>query len=270
MGKQKDAEYKLKPFPELRKLVIDLMYQGKKKNIVHGIWDADITRAREILQHWKDTKGESLSFTSFVLYCIARAVDAHKYMHAYRKGRKGKNLVIFDEVDIATIVERDMPDGRKMPVSYTLRAANKKSFREISDEIQHAKVAQLGGDVILKKQTLRFAKLPWFLRRLVYKKMMRDPWWRKEYGATVGVTAVGMFGTGRGWAIPITPMTLTITVGSIETRLVKVDGQIMEREFLCLTTSIDHDLIDGAPAARFLADLKGTLEAAAGLDDLIV
>ena len=39
------------------------------------------------------------------------------------------------------------------------------------------------------------------------------------------------------------------------------------REYLCLTLTLDHDLIDGAPAARFARRLTELIESGAGLPD---
>lgn len=76
----------------------------------------------------------------------------------------------------------------------------------------------------------------------------------KRYGV-VGVTSIGMFGAGAAWAIPLTAATVTLTVGSIVPRPVLRDGALEEREHLCLTVSFNHDLVDGAPAARFMKRL---------------
>ena len=48
-----------------------------------------------------------------------------------------------------------------------------------------------------------------------------------------------------------------------------VDGRIEIREYLCLTLSFDHDIIDGAPAARFTQRLKEIIENGYGLIDLM-
>lgn len=82
----------------------------------------------------------------------------------------------------------------------------------------------------------------------------------KRYGV-VSVTAVGMFGSGAVWAIPLTAGTVTVTVGSIVKRPVFVEGEIQEREHLCLTVSFNHDIVDGAPAARFLKLFAEILQA---------
>ena len=33
-----------------------------------------------------------------------------------------------------------------------------------------------------------------------------------------------------------------------------------EKEFLCLTVSVDHDIVDGAPAARFIRQFMRLIE----------
>lgn len=44
-----------------------------------------------------------------------------------------------------------------------------------------------------------------------------------------------------------------------------VNGEIVVRTFLDLSLAFDHDVVDGAPAARFVAKLKEILESGAVL-----
>ena len=44
-----------------------------------------------------------------------------------------------------------------------------------------------------------------------------------------------------------------------------MDGQIVVRDFLSLTIGLDHDIIDGAPAARFTNRFIELIEDAYGL-----
>jgi pyruvate/2-oxoglutarate dehydrogenase complex dihydrolipoamide acyltransferase (E2) component len=44
-----------------------------------------------------------------------------------------------------------------------------------------------------------------------------------------------------------------------------VGGQIAIRDYLSLTISFDHEIIDGAPAARFTQRLKDLIESGYGL-----
>ncbi len=83
------------------------------------------------------------------------------------------------------------------------------------------------------------------------------------------VTAVGMFGEGGGWAITMPNFTLNVAVGGISQKPAVHRGEIAIRDVLDLTVSIDHDVVDGAPAARFVQTFRALLEAAHDLHDLI-
>jgi pyruvate/2-oxoglutarate dehydrogenase complex dihydrolipoamide acyltransferase (E2) component len=78
---------------------------------------------------------------------------------------------------------------------------------------------------------------------------------------TVSVTSVGMFGGGGGFGIGLpTIQTLTVLVGGISRRPWVIDGEIVPRDILDLTVTVDHNVVDGAPAARFVADLRRMIE----------
>ncbi|MFE5671354.1 2-oxo acid dehydrogenase subunit E2 [Agromyces sp. NPDC056523] len=55
-----------------------------------------------------------------------------------------------------------------------------------------------------------------------------------------------------------------ITVGGIGQRE-DVHGRVLTRDTLNLTVSIDHDMVDTAPAARFTTRLKELIESGHGL-----
>jgi len=77
-----------------------------------------------------------------------------------------------------------------------------------------------------------------------------------------------MFARGGGFAIaPLTLMPLQIVVGGVSPRPRVVRDQIEVRDVLDLTMTIDHNVIDGAPAARFGAELREVIESATVLDD---
>jgi pyruvate/2-oxoglutarate dehydrogenase complex dihydrolipoamide acyltransferase (E2) component len=89
--------------------------------------------------------------------------------------------------------------------------------------------------------------------------------WKRVAG-TVGVTSVGMFGSGGGWGVTPTNYPLQLTVGGISEKPRYADGELEPREFLHLTVTVDHDVVDGAPAARFVERLRELVEAASGLE----
>jgi pyruvate dehydrogenase E2 component (dihydrolipoamide acetyltransferase) len=86
-------------------------------------------------------------------------------------------------------------------------------------------------------------------------------------GSTFTLSNLGMFGIESFTAIINPPETAILAVGKIvETpqplRAAEVgdEGGIVLRPMMNLTLSADHRVVDGATAARFLAELKATLE----------
>jgi hypothetical protein len=151
--------------------------------------------------------------------------------------------------------------GQKVVKPLIVRAANRKSVRRISDEIRAARREQ-PGDEHRYRATVAYASLPRLLRRLGERLVMADPRVVKRLGGTVGLSAVGMFGAGGGWGLVAAPPTLMVVVGGISTQPRLIDARLQDRQFLHLTLSFDHAIVDGAPAARFAAHLTGLLETA--------
>lgn len=72
---------------------------------------------------------------------------------------------------------------------------------------------------------------------------------------------------GWGLGLPITNHALALTVGGIAEKPGVVDGQMAIREYLDVTLSFDHDLLDGAPAAAFASAFKTLVEQGYGLNE---
>ena len=260
------ADYQVVPFPKLRR-VLEIMYPSvKRKPMIHGLLEVDVTKPRAFLHEYKAKTGESLSFTAFVICCLARAVDEEKSVQALHKG--GKRLVIFDDVDVAMPIERVM-GGQKQPIVYIIRAANKKTLLEIHREIRAAQIGSVEKAWVGLADLGRLRSWPMPLIRVgwwIFCWLRRTyPQVQKRYGGTVGLTTVGMFAKGGGWGIPLNDHTLDITLGGIGEKLSRVDGQIASREKLDITLSFDHAIIDGAPATRFTQRLRELIEGGYGL-----
>ena len=75
-------------------------------------------------------------------------------------------------------------------------------------------------------------------------------------------------GGGFGIAQP-TLMSLQVVVGGVTVRARVVRDNIETRDVLDLTVTIDHNVVDGAPAARFGAELRTLIENASALDELV-
>jgi len=159
--------------------------------------------------------------------------------------------------------------GQKQVIPSIIRAANRKTVREIHHEIRAAQVQDVTKD-LMRLQSLPTLLFKPYLWIFTWIGRTQPQVWKKNVG-TVGITAVGMFGNGAGWGIPIAPPTaLMVTVGGIAEKPGVVNGTIAIRDYLSLTISFDHDIIDGAPAARFAERLKELIESGYGLFDSTV
>jgi len=99
-----ESTYAIKPCPPFRRLVTDGLEIASRKHLIHGLIEVGVTKPRQRLRELKVATGESFSFTGFIVYCCAKAVDKNKYQHAYHHWRN--QLIRFDDVDISLGVER--------------------------------------------------------------------------------------------------------------------------------------------------------------------
>jgi pyruvate/2-oxoglutarate dehydrogenase complex dihydrolipoamide acyltransferase (E2) component len=266
--KQQHAGYKMVSYPKIRRFMAAAYRSTQHRPMIHGLLEVDVSGARAYLRDQKAKTGESLSFTAFLIACLAKAVDEHKAVQAIRFG--SKRLIVFDEVDVLIDIERDVA-GQKYIIPSIIRAANRKTVRELHDEIRAARRADVKN--VLKRFRLLFLPIVLyrpFLWALAWIGRRRPRLWKTIVG-TVEISAVGMFGNGAGWGIPPAPATtLIVTVGGIGQKPAVVDGHAAIREYLSLTISFDHDIVDGAPAARFTRRLKELIESGYGLGDSTV
>lgn len=247
----------LTPFPKTRNLVLDILSEGRRKNIIQLLFEVDATAMRAQIAKLAASPEATISITSYVARTLACTVAKEPRMQAYR--HKGRELILFDDVDLSVMVEREV-DALQLPLPFIVRAANKKDFFEVDAELKRAKSAALYADGPLSALEASFFSLPRILRKMVWRFARSDAHLFRELAGTVGVTSMGMYATGRAVVVPITPMTLTLSIGTICSQPAFADGVLVERELLQLNLSADHDVIDGAPLMRFAAALKENLE----------
>ncbi len=244
----------------MRRFALDAGHLGRKRHIVHGLIEADVTHARNHIKEHKEKTGEALSFTAFLIHCLSEAIRQNPHLHAYRNWRN--QLVIFENININTMVEIDRY-GKKIPIPHVFKGTNLKSFLDIHIEMRATQANPR--QTIESKFMDGFLFLPGFIRRMFYWVVMRIPQLFRKYSSSVMVTAVGMFGQGGGWGITMANATLTVTVGGIVKKPGVVEDRIEIREYLDLTISIDHDVVDGAPMVRFVNRFQELIECGYGL-----
>jgi pyruvate/2-oxoglutarate dehydrogenase complex dihydrolipoamide acyltransferase (E2) component len=214
----------------------------------------------------KARTGETLSFTAYIIGCLGQAVHEHKHMHALWKG--ANHLILFEDVDVLCWVERDVA-AQPQVLPCIVRAANRKTFLEIHHDIRLAQVQDLAkfdvGGAKASQLLPAWLYRPYFELSIRIGKMF-PRLWKQSYG-TIAISAVGMVGKGAGWGIPpSSPSVCWITVGGIgQKREYAEDGQLATRDYLCLTVSFDHNMVDAAPAARFTKRFQELIESGYGL-----
>lgn len=252
------------PLTPFRKLIIDGLDVGINKHYIKGFIELDVTQARQRIRQYRRETRQSLSFTAFFMSCVVRALQENMSLNA---GLKGNTIIIFDDIDISVAIEMEL-NGEKVPRLMVIRQAQNKSAQEINDEIEAAQsINQKEGDVVQGdartiKPVLRLLKLPKFIRMPIWRHFLREPFFTKRMMGTVGITAVGMFGNISGWPepIPTSNHAFSCALGSITKKPRVVRGDIAIREILHATLLFDHDIVDGAPAARFTDRLRHLVE----------
>ena len=237
-----------------RRAVIASASVTREKNAIHSLTEVDISKPRAQIKAYYERSGEKLSFTAYIVACLAKVITKYPQFNSFIKGRK---LVILDDVTISVLIEREI-NGEKVPEPIGIQAAQKKSYLQIHKEIRETNKQQ--GDVLGTLSGKVWLQLiPSFILKTLVRLADRNLNMAKRYGK-LAVTAVGMFSKEPAWLIPHGSATVLITVGSISKKVIEIEEDKFEsREHLCLTVSFDHNIVDGAPASRFVNDLVETI-----------
>ena len=178
--------------------------------------DADVTEMVEFRSTLKVEKKPVPSYNAIIAYCAAAAIKDFPFMNA----REEEGFICYsDEVNIGLAI--DTEKGLKV---MNIRHANKKSLLEISEEMT----------------TLA--------ERIIQENASPD----ELSGSTFTITNLGAFGVDTFTPILNWPELAILGVGRIQEKLVLNEGKVAERFLAPFSLTIDHRLIDGAPAARFL------------------
>lgn len=160
--------FHIAPFPTSRQSVIDAGYLANRRHIIHGLIEADITPIKSFIRDYKQKTGETLSFTAYLVMCLARAIQQHPHIQAYR-GWRG-HLVIYDAVDVVILIETEK-NGVAIP--HIIRDAHQKSLWDIHQEIRAIQTKRQKSSQQFK-QPLAF-KIPRFIRLPLMRLALKNP-----------------------------------------------------------------------------------------------
>ncbi len=217
-----EADEERVPLRGLRKRISDAMMRSKQSAAHFSYVDeCDMTEVYALRKQWKDMAAESgvkLTFLPFIMKAIVAGLKEFPILNSALDGTTSE-IVYRKRFHIGVAADTD--DGLVVPV---VRDADRRSILDIAGEVMRLAEGA-------RNKTLTSAELS---------------------GSTFTITSAG--GIGGLFATPILnyPEVAILGVNKIHDRPVVRDGEIVVRKMLYLSMSLDHRVVDGAVAARFL------------------
>lgn len=172
--------------------------------------------------------GVKLSLNDFIVRACALAMSKHPFMNA---SFGGDRIMVHQTVNIGVAVALDEERGGGLVVA-VIRDADRKSLRQISAETK----------ALSEKARTKGLSV----------EEMSD--------STFTISNLGMFGVDHFTAIINPPNSAILACGAAVQRPVVRDGALAVGWEMTATLSLDHRVIDGAMAARFLQTLRHLIE----------
>ena len=237
--------------PIARKLSMygfDLVAGG---HIYHALLDFDISNLRSILRQ-RRRDGEGGSLLAFLLKAIGLCLKDVPELNAMINYRKTTR---FDSVDINIPIEVEYK-GELIPKQLVIRDINSKTIGEVDAQIHASKHDDEETSGYISSPVVRWFldMLPKSLVLFLFRRILGNHKTVRKLSGTVFVTSVSMFSNIPGYAVPYAggPNAVSFALGSTIRKPVVVNNAVEIREIMHISVSFNHDLVDGAPAARFI------------------
>ncbi len=168
----------------------------------------------------------SITINNIIVYAVSRVLKKHRDLNAHLIN--GDTMRYFDHVNMG--IATDTPRGLLVP---TLFGADTMTLSEIAIKSKKLSTDAIEGKIAPELLT----------------------------GGSFTISNVGTMGIESFTPVVNPPQTGILGVNTLETRVkLGKDGEIIPYTAMALSLSYDHRALDGAPASRFLKDLKDYLE----------
>jgi pyruvate dehydrogenase E2 component (dihydrolipoamide acetyltransferase) len=168
---------------------------------------------------------ERVSVTDLLVRACAVALRAHPLLNS---SWAGDSILRHGGIHIGVAVATEA--GLVVPV---VRDADRKGVREIATDARSLAERAHAGTLSLQELS----------------------------GGTFTISNLGMYGVDHFTAIINPPEAAILAVGAATPTPVARDGEVVVRSVMKMTLSVDHRVVDGAPAAAFLRELIDVVEA---------
>ncbi len=223
--------YKDEKMSNIRKVIAKnmVMSLSTMAQLTHTI-SFDCTNVMAFRKFLKDNaevlKLPPITINNIIVYAVSRVLKNHKDLNAHLLN--GDTMRYFEHVNMG--IATDTPRGLLVP---TLFGADTMTLSEIA--VKSKKLSQDAIDGKLAPELLT--------------------------GGSFTISNVGTMGIESFTPVVNPPQTGILGVNTLETRIkLGKDGEIIPYTSMALSLSYDHRALDGAPASRFLKELKEYLE----------
>ena len=213
----------------IRKVVAERMLQSKTTAPhVTLTTEVDMSEAihlrKQLLGTIEKQTGFRLSYTEIVLKAVAACLKRHRNLNV---SLEGNEIIFHEEINLGIAVA--VENGLLVPV---VKEADQKGLSDLTAECKRLGTAARNSN--LKPQEMS--------------------------GGTFTISNLGMYAIDAFTPVINQPESAILGVGRINEKPVGRNGAIELRPMMVLSLSFDHRVIDGAPAAAFLTNLKEVLE----------
>ena len=217
------------PLEGVRRVIAERMQQSLQQSAqVTLVAEADARRFHELRTELagrhEPTLGFRISYNDLLIRICAHALREHPRANA---SIEGDAIRLHDMINVGLAIEA----GGDLVVA-NVKQADRKSLTEIASDlrgvVERARANHLDLDDIT--------------------------------GGTFTISNLGIFGVDAFTPVLNPPESAILGVGALREKAVARDGEVTAELSMTLSLTFDHRIIDGAPAARFLARIRELIE----------
>ncbi|MDR3653073.1 MAG: dihydrolipoamide acetyltransferase family protein [Paludibacter sp.] len=215
-------EVTYEPLSQIRKAIAKNMLNSKQNTAHMTLFEeveiSELMRIREKLKPKFSDKNTKLTYLPFIVKAIVQALKAHRQLNS-QMDMENDRMVFKNRYNIAVAV--DTPEGLVVPV---IKDADRLSILQIAQKI--AELSDKARD-----------------RKLSMDDMKDGTFTITNYGSIGGVFATPVINY---------PQAGILGIGRIVTKPIVKGDQIVVGHVLPLSLSVDHRIVDGGEASRFI------------------
>lgn len=168
---------------------------------------------------------KQISYTELLIASVASALRKHSLLNSTLT--EDEKIKIYEDINVGVAVATEQ--GLVVPV---IHDADHKSLEEIASKLR---------ELAEKARTGKLSK-------------------EDVAGGTFTITNLGMYGVDMFMPIINPPEAAILAAGKIVDKPMVEEQRIVIKPLMVLSLAYDHRIVDGAPAAKFLQEIKKTLE----------